>query len=104
MEKAAEMEGSKHILFNCNKAPAIVLIITQIIRPYWAKQNSERLSAEEERAILYFRQKSKDNRDEFEIHFPPVTGVSSGRGTIGLLLSPTLIVINPLQLINAQIP
>jgi hypothetical protein len=33
---------------------------------------------------LYWRQKARDSCDEFEVRFePPVTGVSSGRATVG---------------------
>jgi hypothetical protein len=88
MEKAAEMEGSISTYYsNCNKAPAIVLDnhAVDYIGPYWYKTRIPNdCLPKRRRAILYFRQKSKDNRDEFEIRFfPPVTGVSSGRGTVG---------------------
>ena len=87
-EKMTDTEGSISTYYsNCNKAPAVVLDnhAVDYLGPYWYKfRIPNRSLPENQRAILYFRQRSENIRDEFEIRFlPPVTGVSSGRGTVG---------------------
>ena len=87
-QKAAELEKSISTYYTkFNKAPSIVLDHHELeyLGPYWYKLRvpNDRLPVNN-RPNLYFRQKSLDIRDEFEVRFyPPVTGVSSGRGTVG---------------------
>lgn len=71
-----------------NRAPSIIIDneeSVQFLGPYWFQTKIRNVHLpEDEMPTLYWRQKACDSCDEFEVRFePPVTGVSSGRATVG---------------------